>query len=83
MKTYGGAEEFLRHYLSSTRWRSVVSFTFWSLYFPGYELPRCPFDGRLNWPQDQSGRSEEEHISLAPTGDRTLAVQFVGRSYID
>jgi hypothetical protein len=49
---------------------------------PGKSL-RYPLDMRLGGPQSRSGRYGGEKKSLAPTGNRTPAVQSVARRYSD
>jgi hypothetical protein len=44
--------------------------------YPRGKSPRYSLDRRLGWPQSRSGHYREEK-NLAPTGNRTLAIQPV------
>jgi hypothetical protein len=82
MKRYGEVEIQLHNYLP----RSLDGGE-WSASRPRRFNPRerdlqYPLDRSLSWPQNSSGRCGEEN-KLAPTRNRTAAVQITTSSYTD
>jgi hypothetical protein len=63
-----------------TRWRWVVSFRAWPLYFRS-KSPSCPLDRKLGGPQSRSGRGGEEKNSQPLQGLESPIIQPIAQRY--